>query len=126
MATLRLSTGAVVRIACSWNLHAGQDAEISAVFHGMDGSLSFRNIGGSFYNFTAALFRGTSCEEIAAPPDAWGGRAAADWVRNLARGEGFDPTVKRMRLVAEVIDRIYGRRVSGTLKGMTGSASVAS
>jgi len=109
VATLRLATGAVVRIACSWNLHAGRDAEISALFHGREGSLSFRNVGGSFYDFTAALLRGTSREELTAPPDQWGGRAAAAWARRLADGEGFDPSIREMQPVAEVIDRIYGR-----------------
>jgi len=109
VATLRLATGAVVRIACSWNLHAGQDAEISALFHGKDGSLSFRNVGGSFYDFTASLCRGTAREELTTPPDKWGGRAAADWARRLACGEGFDPSIREMQPVAEVIDRIYGR-----------------
>jgi predicted dehydrogenase len=114
VATLHLATGAVVRIACSWNLHAGQDAMISAVFHGREGSLSFGNVGGSFYDFTAALCRRTSREELTAPPDAWGGRAAVDWARWLARGAGFDPSIREMQPVAEVIDRIYGRRLSGT------------
>jgi len=110
VATLRLATGAVVRVACSWNLHAGQNAEISALFHGGEGSLSFRNVGGSFYDFTSALLRGTSREELTAPPDRWGGRAAADWARRLAEGEGFDPSISgEMQPVAEVIDRIYGK-----------------
>jgi predicted dehydrogenase len=33
VATLELETGAAVRLACSWRLHAGRDAVISAAFH---------------------------------------------------------------------------------------------
>ena len=43
------------------------------------------------------------------PPDAWGGRAAADWARRLAAGERFDPAAARLADVARVLDRIYGR-----------------
>lgn len=46
---------------------------------------------------------------LASPPDAWGGRAAADWARRLAAGEGFDPEVERLIPVARVLDRIYRR-----------------
>lgn len=123
LSTLRLDTGAVVRIACSWRLHAGQDAEISAVFHGAEGSLAFRNVGGSFYDFTAALLRGTTREEIVAPPDPWSGRAAADWALRLASGARFDPSIRQMRAVAETIDRIYGLPNSGPSRPRRRSAS---
>src|SRR5690606_37322660 len=79
VATVRLATGAVVRIACSWWLHAGRDAEISATFYGTEGTLAFSNVDGSFYDFRAELLRGTSREQLAGPPDAWGPRAAVDW-----------------------------------------------
>jgi predicted dehydrogenase len=109
VATMQLGSGAVARIACSWRLHAGQEAEISATFHGTEGSLAFRNVGGSFYDFRADHCRGTTSEELIRPPDAWGGRAAADWARRLAGGEAFDPSVENIRTVAEVIDHIYRR-----------------
>jgi predicted dehydrogenase len=110
VATLKLSTGAVVRLACSWRLHAGQEAEIAAAFQGAQGGAALRNVDGSFHDFTAALHRGTAREALAGPPDAWGGRAAADWALRLAAGERFDPEADRLVDVARVLDAIYGRR----------------
>ena len=106
VATLELDTGAVVRLACSWKLNAGCDAVISASFHGSEGGVSFRNVGGSFLDFTAEHCRGTSREVLTTPPDAWGGRAAADWAQRLAVGERFDPAVERLTEIARVLDRI--------------------
>lgn len=107
VATLTLQTGAVVRIACSWRLHAGCDADIVAAFHGDAGGATLRNVGGSFYDFTAERCRGTAREMLAEPPDAWGGRAAADWARRLAAGQRFDPEAGRLVAVSEALDRIY-------------------
>jgi predicted dehydrogenase len=108
-ATLELDTGAIVRLACSWRLHAGRDAEISAAFYGSEGGAALRNIDGSFYDFAAERFQGTSRAPLAAPPDDWGGRAAEDWARQLAAGQGFDADCERLVEVAQVLDRIYGR-----------------
>jgi predicted dehydrogenase len=108
VATIGLTTGAIARLACSWRLHAGCDAVISVTFHGTDGSLEFRNVAGSFYDFTAELRRGTRSEVLASPPDDWGGRAAIDWAERLAGGMGFDPEAERLLQVSEVLDRIYG------------------
>ena len=69
----------------------------------------FRNVNGSFYDFTAERFRGTARETLSAPPEAWNSRAAADWARRLAAGERFDPASERLVDVARVLDRIYGR-----------------
>ncbi|NJC40360.1 putative dehydrogenase [Brevundimonas alba] len=109
VATLTLDTGAVVRLACSWRLPAGQDAVIAASLYGERGGAELRNVGGSFYDFTAERFEGTSRRLLASPPDAWGGRAAADWARRLAAGERFDPEVESLIPVARALDRIYGR-----------------
>jgi predicted dehydrogenase len=109
VAALELETGAVVRIACSWRLNAGREALIGADFHGTEGGAGLHNIGGSFYDFTADRYRGVASESLSAPPDDWGGRAAADWARRLAAGEGFDPAAERIVQVARVLDRIYGR-----------------
>jgi predicted dehydrogenase len=109
VATVGLATGAVVRLACSWRLHAGRDAAISAAFYGTEGGAALRNVGGSFYDFTAERYCGTARETLAAPPDAWGGRAAAHWAARLAAGERFDPEAERLVDVAGVLDRIYGR-----------------
>jgi len=109
VASVELDTGAVVQLACSWRLHAGCDAMISASFYGTQGGVALRNVNGSFYDFTAERYRGTAREVLATPPDEWGGRAAADWAMRLAAGERFDPTAERLVDVAQVLDRIYGR-----------------
>lgn len=108
-ATLELEGGAVLRLACSWRLHAGCDAVIGAEFYGTGGGAAFRNVNGSFYDFTAAHFTGTARHLLAAPPDGWGGRAAARWARRLAQGGGYDAEADRLVEVARVIDRIYSR-----------------
>ena len=121
-ATLELASGTVVRLACSWRLQAGCDARIEAAFYGTQGGAALRNLGGSFYDFTAERYRGGSfydftaeryrggaCETLATPPDAWGGRAAADWALRLAADERFDPAAERLVDVSRVLDRIYGR-----------------
>ncbi len=109
VATLGLEGGGAVQLACSWRLQAGVDAIISAAFYGTDGGAALRNVGGSFYDFTAARYRGTASEPLASPPDEWGGRAAADWATRLAAGAGFDPEAEKLVAVAETLDRIYGR-----------------
>lgn len=111
LATLTLETGTVVRFACSWRLHAGQDAVISAAFYGSEGGLALTNVDGSFYDFVAGHYRGTSRETIAAPSDDWQGRAVVDWARRLAEGHRYDPQADQYPQVARVLDRIYGRRV---------------
>jgi predicted dehydrogenase len=109
VATIELETGAIVQLACSWRLHAGCDAMISAAFHGTHGGAALRNVNGSFYDFVAERYRGTARETLASPPDEWSGRAAADWALRLAAGEQFDPEVEQLVDVARVLDRIYGR-----------------
>lgn len=108
-AALELSSGGVINLACSWRLQAGCDAIISAAFYGTEGGAALRNVEGSFYDFRAELYRGTSAEILSEPPDAWGGRAAADWARRLAAGQRFDSEAERLVEVARVLDRIYGR-----------------
>ena len=108
-AMLTLESGAVAQLACSWRLQAGCDAIISAAFYGTEGGAALRNVNGSFYDFTAERYRGTAREALASPPDAWGGRAAADWAMRLASGERFDPAAQQLVEVARVLDRIYGR-----------------
>jgi predicted dehydrogenase len=107
-ATLALSTGTTVRLACSWRLHAGRDCAIEATFHGTRGGASFRNVDGSFYDFTAERFRGTARESLSQPPDAWGGRAAVEWARRLALSRCYDAEAERLVTVARVLDGIYG------------------
>lgn len=111
LATLETADGASLRIACSWNLAAGCDCVIGASLFGTGGGVTLANDGG-YYDFTATRLRGTAREVLAQPPDAWGGRAAADWARRLAAGEGFDPAAAELVTVARVADRIYGRITS--------------
>ncbi|MFL5537916.1 MAG: Gfo/Idh/MocA family protein [Longimicrobiaceae bacterium] len=108
-AALGLEGGTAVDLTCSWRVSAGQDAVIGVAFYGTGGGAALRNVGGSFYDFTAELYHGTARETLASPPDAWGGRAAADWARRLAQGERYDPACERLVEVAAVLDRIYGR-----------------
>jgi predicted dehydrogenase len=112
VASFALEDGPNVRLACSWRLHAGHEAVISATFYGTQGGAALRNVGGSFYDFTAEHYRGTTSETLTTPPDDWGGRAAADWAQRLATGERFDPAAERLVRVADVLDRIYAAACS--------------
>jgi predicted dehydrogenase len=107
IAQLTLTDGVAARLACSWRLQAGQEAVIEATFYGDRGGASLRNVGGSFYDFEARRFHGTSSEMLVGPPDAWGGRAAAAWAERLASERGFDPAAERLVDVARTIDLIY-------------------
>jgi predicted dehydrogenase len=98
-----------VRLACSWNLHAGRDAVIEATFYGRDGAVSVTNVDGSFYDFRCERFAGTQRETLVEPPDAWSGRAAVRWAERLARGERFDPAAEHLVDLHAVVDRIYAR-----------------
>jgi len=108
-ATLSLESDATVRLACSWRLHAGRACVIEAAFYGTDGGAAMRNVNGSFFDFRAERFRETSSETLSDPPDAWGGRAAVAWARDLAEGRGFDASAGEYVRVAEALDAIYGR-----------------
>ncbi|MDO9500803.1 Gfo/Idh/MocA family protein [Falsiroseomonas sp.] len=109
LATLVLADRTVLRLACSWWLHAGQDAVISAAFHGTLGGAALHNVDGSFYDFAAERFRGTARTPLATPPDAWGGRMAVHWARQLSQQNRFDPAALRFIDTAAALDRIYGR-----------------
>jgi predicted dehydrogenase len=99
-----------VRLACSWDLHAGEDAQIEAAFYGADGGVRVTNVNGSFFDFRCDLLCGTQRETLVEPPDAWPGRAAVRWVERLAAGEGFTAGEgEELVRVAQILDRIYGR-----------------
>jgi predicted dehydrogenase len=106
-ALLTLSTGAVAQLACSWKLPAGQDCGIEASFYGSKGGARFRNVNGSFYDFEASIFHGTSHQTLVRPPDAWGGRAAASWAEQFAASRSFDGETSHLAVTAEALDRIY-------------------
>lgn len=108
--SLVLDDGRAVRLACSWNVSAGRDAVIETCFYGTKGGVGFRNVQGSFYDFVAERYQGTSAQTIAVPPDEWGGRCAVDWARRLRTGGGgFDPQAEELVRVAAVLDAAYGR-----------------
>ena len=109
VAQLDLPGGTSARLACSWYLPAGREAVIEGTFYGSQGAASMHNVNGSFYDFRAEHWQGTSSRVLALPPDDWGGRAAVDWARRLAAGERFDPAVSQAEQVAGVLDRIMGR-----------------
>jgi predicted dehydrogenase len=98
-----------VQLSCSWNLPAGCDAVIRADFYGTRGGVSFHNINGSFYDFSAEKFLGTSRETISQGPDNWSGKAALAWVETLAVNDNFNPGAFQFSEVAKVLDAIYKR-----------------
>lgn len=106
VAELVLDGGVIIRLACSWRLPAGQDAVIAAEFYGTQGGAALQNVGGSFYDFTASHFRGTTAAPLATGPDDWGGRAAMAWMNGLSR-PGYDREANHHAEVARTIDRIY-------------------
>ncbi|HYD88101.1 MAG TPA: Gfo/Idh/MocA family oxidoreductase [Vitreimonas sp.] len=106
-AALSLANGAAARLACSWRLPVGQDAVISAAFYGAAGGAVMRNVNGSFYDFELVRMRGTCAEQLVAPPDAWGGRAAVAWAEALKSRNGFDPEIVHVFEVARALDRLY-------------------
>ncbi len=109
VAQLHLAGGTTVRIACSWNCATGQDAVIEAQFHGTRGGAAMRNVDGSFYDFAATRFQSTQRTPLAAPPDAWGGRAIVEWARRLGADRRYHPAIETLLPVAQALDRIYGR-----------------
>ncbi|MFL6736232.1 MAG: Gfo/Idh/MocA family protein [Sphingomonas sp.] len=106
---IRLANGVNARIACSWNLSAGRDAIIDARFYGTNGGAVLRNENGSFFDFSADLLRQQNSEPLTRPPDDWGGRAAAEWVKKLDEGERFEGTTTGLLETALVLDRLYRR-----------------
>jgi predicted dehydrogenase len=108
-AHLVLANGAVLRLSCSWWLHAGRDCVFDARFYGTRGGASIRNVDGSFYDFVAERHDGTHTVTLAEPPDDWAGRAVVDWARRVGAGERFDPAIDEVVEVHEVLDSIYGR-----------------
>ena len=107
-AKLELESGAIVNIACSWKAHAGQDAVIETTFYGTNGGATLRNINGSFTEFRAERFSGTSRQLLSEPPDPWGGGAILAWVRQLQESTQFDRSILEHERVARILDTIYG------------------
>jgi predicted dehydrogenase len=113
-AALTLGSGASVRLACSWRLPLGRDAQIRLAVYGTRGGAACENVGGSFYDFVAERYDGTRSHRLVEPPDAWGGRAAVAWARALADGTGFDPAIESAVRTAAILDGLYGRLAGAT------------
>lgn len=110
-AQLLLGNGVSMQLACSWRAPAGCDAKIGLTFFGSEGGAAFTNVNGSFYDFTAEHFLpDRSRRPLAAPPEAWGARAALAWSRQLGESAAFDRRIESLHAVADTLDRIYGRK----------------
>jgi predicted dehydrogenase len=106
-ATLVTDAGTVIRLACSWHLNVGRDAEISATFHGTNASARFANVDGSFYDFEAHRLQGTTSAMFASGPDDWGPRAALSWLDRLSHAPDFQAEALEFERVARVLEAIY-------------------
>jgi predicted dehydrogenase len=99
--------GITARLACSWHLPVGRDCAFECTLYGTGGAVSIRNVGGSFYDFSAGRHRGTQSESLVEPPDAWPPRAICAWATGLSAGAGFDPETERLVALGRVLDDIY-------------------
>jgi predicted dehydrogenase len=106
-AQFETTSGTLIRLTCSWNLSAGKDAQIEAIFYGTKGAAAFKNVNGSFYDFKAQHYQKTLTTDICLPPDEWGGRAINYWAEKLYLSGKFDKQAEEFCAVAEVIDKIY-------------------
>lgn len=125
-AQLLTDAGTHISLACSWKLHAGCEAAISATFYGTAGAARLRNTGGSFYDFTVERLHGTNAETIVAPDTGWrwGGRAAVEWATRLRTDRAFDPSAEEFVTTAETLDRIYAAaRTPHTTSTMTAAGA---
>lgn len=106
-ARIDLVNDTTLDLACSWNLPIGTDAEIALRVHGTAGGAALRNVDGSFFDFMLERFDGRQRQTLAAPPDAWGGRATVAWAQSVQASRRYDPAAESLLTVAEVLDRIY-------------------
>ncbi len=107
VAAIELGNGCLVNLACSWRLQAGTDAVIGLTFYGTEGALSVKNFPGSFYQFKAERYRGTSREILYDSSDDWGGGAIINWATRLLQDSSFDKSVMEVQKVTEALDQIY-------------------
>jgi hypothetical protein len=78
-------------------------------FFGTKGGVALKNVAGSFYDFVGQRYWGTKTEIVAAPLDAWGGKALVDWIQKLSVSSGFNNQGEQYLKSAEVLDKIYGQ-----------------
>jgi predicted dehydrogenase len=110
VARLDLENGGIVQLGCSWNLPAGREAIIEGRFYGTRGGACFQNVNGSYYEFSAERFRGTSRETLSSGLEDWGGRSILSWAGKLAIDGGYDPEIEQVIAVSGVIERVYGNK----------------
>jgi predicted dehydrogenase len=108
-AQIETATGTSIRLTCSWNLPAGKDAIIDTTFYGTKGGASFKNVKGSFYDFTVEQYNGTNTSVLSLPPDDWGGRAIAHWAEDLYKSDAYNENANEFAAVANILDKIYKR-----------------
>ena len=108
-ATMTLETGTVVRLTCSWHLHAGRDAVIEADFYGTEGGASLKNLEGSFFDFAAWHHTRTASRQVGEPDAIWPGGATLGWARSLAASNHFEATAENFTKISAVLDQIYAR-----------------
>ena len=108
-AGIQTEKGTDISIGCSWNLSAGQDAEIYFKIYGTQGSAIFENINGSFYDFRSYFCQGTDKELLSEPPESWGGKAITHWAKEVNKNRAFKKEAWHYLQTAKVIDEIYGR-----------------
>jgi predicted dehydrogenase len=107
---LTSDSGMLVRIACSWYAHLGCDAHIEMQVRGAKGGATWRNVGGSFYDFELDLHRGTSRSRLSSSPDDWGSRALVAWLEQLRISPRFDASdAMGLRQGASIIDEVYSK-----------------
>jgi predicted dehydrogenase len=121
---LELASGGTARLACSWRLPAGCDAVIGASVYGSHAGVQVRNIGGSFYDFSAERLDRGGVHLLTGPPDDWGGRAVMAWARQLAGGIRFDPACEDLIALAGVMDDIYAAAGQRTRRGVRGESGL--
>jgi predicted dehydrogenase len=114
-AQIDFDTGTTATLACSWNLPSGCDAVIRIAFYGRNGALALSNRDGSFFEFQAERFQGTSREIICEDDlESWWGRSAVEWVTRLKSDRTYNPELGRMARVADVLDALYANSVLST------------
>lgn len=102
------ANGAVVRLACSWHAHIGQDAIIRVAIAGTRGGAQWTNIDGSFYDFQLDLIHGTSRERLGADAGGdWGPCALQAWIEQLRVSNRFDPRADDIVRSAALIEEVY-------------------
>jgi predicted dehydrogenase len=108
VATVDLATGAVVTLACSWNLPLGKPADLRLTFYGTTGAVAVRNEGSSYTACSCELWRGTTRERLVEAHEGWEGGALCAWAARVAEGERFDDEAEQLVETARILDEIGG------------------